>query len=381
MRKKELVRWIAASVNVTNAVPKRVLQICSVLETLCPVEQVCWDRFERGNVPEAFLINAHSLFFYMLKVAKTLISRHYRILLFDDLRLLPMLVIIGRLTGAKIIYNRQEVPTVDVEFRLARLLRLPDRFIKLNVKRLESFFAHSVHAVLTIPIAEDELIRLVSWRKPVVTMWNVPDVSSVVASKPLLSDQPKAAPTFIYAGAVSEENGLVQYLRLVRLLNERSSNARLILIGRLWKMTKQILNAVILAESCGDYVEYRNWVPYDELLEVLVAADIGLALSDPSYYKYTHMGEGASRKVFTYMAAGLPVIAGGKFGRIVADEGAGYFVSYDDLDAIIDAAENLMSSPVTAREMGERGRLAVLHQYNWSVEQAKLERIFHQVVG
>ncbi len=371
----------AAVLNITNAVPKRVIQISTVLESRCPVVQVCWERFKLGNAPEALRIRSHSLLGYFAKLTRILFSNRYSVLLFDDLRLLPLVVAISKFTGSRLIYNRQEVPTVDASVNIARLLRVPKGLIKPVVEALESFFVHGVHAVLTIPVSEREYTRIEKWRKPFAVIWNVPDSSNAKSAKPFFSVRSKGVQTLIYSGAVSKENGLLKYLELVRCLNENGFCSRLLLIGRLWKMTEEELNEIIFAESCGKYVKYREWVPYSELMGILLNADVGLALSDPSFEKHVHMSEGASRKVFTYMAAGLPVVAGGAFGRVVAQEEAGYFVCYNDMGGFVDAVKDILSNPARAWQMGERGRQAILYKYKWKLEQAKIEKILSAVMG
>ena len=114
-----------ASLNLTNAVPKRVLQISSLLENLLPVDQICWQRFPRGNYDKAILIKATGFFQYARKLHDLLMKQRYDVLLFDDLRLLPLAVLVKRRTGATLVYNRQEVPTIDAAQALSRRTPLP----------------------------------------------------------------------------------------------------------------------------------------------------------------------------------------------------------------------------------------------------------------
>ena len=190
----------------------------------------------------------------------------------------------------------------------------------------------------------------------------------------------------LYSGAISMENGLLAYLRLINRLKQKHArgemerSARLLLIGRMWKLTSQELDELIKAEGCEGLVDIRQWVPYEELQSILITADIGLALTDPLFEKHKHMGEGASRKIFTYMAAGLPVVAGGAFGTIVASSGAGHYIDYEDEDALCEATLEIISTPTIASTMSERGLGAIREHYNWELERKKITPLLRKII-
>jgi len=373
-----------AALNLTNAIPKRVHLISSELSLLGSIEQICWERFDRGNAPpDAHLIQAGSSLTYLFKLAITLIRGHFKAYLFDDMRLLPLVAIIGKIKGAKLIYNRQEVPTLDASRALTKLLRLPKSWSISIAEAVETFFGRWVDLVISIPLSESGSERLAKWGQPLVTMMNVPEKANAALPRRPSSRSADEPAMLIYSGAVSLENGLLSYLRLVRRLSGAGGcrEVRLLLIGRLWKSSAEALQALIRQESCEGLVEYREWVPYDELMVLLSSADIGLAMTDPGYEKYAHMGDGASRKVFTYMAAGVPVIAGGVFGKVIAEERAGHFVEYDDVDAMFAAAQSILSDPAEALAMSERAQSAILNKYNWEIERGKLIGLLREVTS
>lgn len=371
----------AAALNPTNAVPKRVLQISKELGDFILVDQVCWKRFPRGNVEGAILIEADTFLLFVFKLSGFLIKKKYRVLLFDDMRFLPLALFLKLMTGAMLIYNRQEVPTVDASIFLARRFGLPKGGAWKIAESIESFFGRRLDAVLSIPLSADGFARLQAWGHPIASIWNVPELPSTgnVAPRSISSGN---SVLLIYSGSISFENGLVSYLRLARRLHDSNSGrvVRLVLIGRMWRITLNELNSLIIKEACQGLVEYHEWVPYDELLTLLAEADIGLALTDPSFVKHSHMGEGASRKVFTYMAVGLPVISGGAFGRVVAENKAGYFVEYDDIDAMFYAAQDIVLNRSMGNALGNNGLLAVQERYNWDCEREKVRMILSEVI-
>lgn len=376
-------RFTAGVINVTNAIPKRVLLISEELRSHFRVEFICWNRFSISNVDNAVFIHAKTLLGYLGKLVFLLFTKKYKILLFDDLRLLPFVGIIGNLTKTKLIYNRMEVPTISAAGILRKRLGLSRRISIIVSESFETFFSRFVNGILTIPLADNDLLRLKDWNKPIAVMWNVPEKSTVKEPRSIRIRKIGRPAILIYSGSVAEENGLISYLRLIRHLNEIGGicSSRLIIVGRLWKLTKKRLRSLIKEECCQDFVAYHDWIPYDKLLYLLDEADIGLALADPSFEKYTHMTEGASRKIFTYMAAGLPVVGGGMFGSILAKEGAGYFVDYDNFDALTNAVMKILSDPTNAYLIGEFGRKAILDKFNWEIERNKFVRLLLEVLS
>lgn len=94
--------------------------------------------------------------------------------------------------------------------------------------------------------------------------------------------------------------------------------------------------------------------PYEELPDMLGAADVLLALLEPEAGKFS-----VPSKVLTYVAAGRPVLAAmpaeNLSARIVARERAGRVVPPQDTEAFVAAAHRLAQGEALA-EMGARGR-------------------------
>ncbi len=371
---------VAGVVSVANAVPKRMLQLAGVAGEALRVELVCWKRFERGNVPDAVLVEACSFKQYAIKLIKLLCAKRYDLILFDELRLLPIMIVMGKLTGARIVYNRQEIPTLAVAEKLFSICGVPVKQGKRFADCIEISMMKRVHGALSIPLVDAEVAKLKKSGIPVSVVWNLPERSGFL---PLSERRPVDGDCeryFIYAGEVAWEYGLRSILKLVRYLNMDGYGVKLLLVGRLWKLSGEELFSEINAASCNEWVEYREWVPYEEALKLMRGACGALALTDPYYEKFSYMGEGASRKVFTYMSAGIPVIAGGAFGKIVEEENAGYFVNYHDFGELLESARDLLSNEGTARKMGDAGRRAIVEKYNWENEQDKVKKLLSEVM-
>jgi len=124
------------------------------------------------------------------------------------------------------------------------------------------------------------------------------------------------------------------------------------------------------------------FLPYDTMMAYLSCAKVGLALFHPQEGRYPLISLGNSRKIFTYMQAGIPVIVSRHpaMARIVAETGCGLVVNEDSPLEIAQAIAYLMENPEPAREMGRRGRAALEKQYNWKVEEPKfLEGVYRSL--
>ncbi|MCH7786165.1 MAG: glycosyltransferase, partial [Chloroflexi bacterium] len=128
-----------------------------------------------------------------------------------------------------------------------------------------------------------------------------------------------------------------------------------------------------------DSVEFVGWLPYDEMLCYLSAAEIGLALYQPTE-AYSLASRGNGRKFFTYMQAGLPIVgpAFSEIGQVVREEGCGVLVDTTDTTEIAAAIIDLLENTNKAEKMGMLGRKAVCERYNWEVEGQKLLKAYER---
>jgi glycosyltransferase involved in cell wall biosynthesis len=112
----------------------------------------------------------------------------------------------------------------------------------------------------------------------------------------------------------------------------------------------------------------------------LLRARIGLILFNPLP---NHQDPVRSRKLFEYMAAGLPVVASDfpRWRELVCRVGCGLVVDPLDPAAIAAAIEHLLRHPGEAEEMGARGRAAVEARFNWRVEASNLLAFYRVLTG
>jgi glycosyltransferase involved in cell wall biosynthesis len=139
---------------------------------------------------------------------------------------------------------------------------------------------------------------------------------------------------------------------------------------------------LIREQDIEEVVAFKDWMPYDEMLQYLDISDVGLAPFRPTP-KFQLLGKGTNRKIFTYMSAGLPVVAPDflAVSDHVVEQECGEVVDTKDPDQLASAIVRLLDDPESADEMGIRGRDAIESVYNWEVESEKLLEVYQNATA
>lgn len=184
-------------------------------------------------------------------------------------------------------------------------------------------------------------------------------------------DIPVGVPVILYQGVICPERGLDKLLEAAIIL--RNENIAIVIMGRdSWQGTLHRMHSKM---DLKDRVFLLPPVPSEALPEVTVSADAGLILFENTCLNHYYS---LPNKLYEYMMAGLPVIAGDfpEMARIINKHNCGILVDSSSPQAIAKGLEELIRSPDEMRQMGIRGRKASLEQYNWPVEEKKLVDLY-----
>lgn len=150
-------------------------------------------------------------------------------------------------------------------------------------------------------------------------------------------------------------------------------NTKLVLVGH--GAERKRLEKLVLKNGIKDKVEFRGWLPRDEVLNLMQKADIFIF---PSY-------EGGGMVVVEAMAMGKPIVCldiGGP-GETVTNE-SGIKVKVQKLDQIIqdlsDALFRLASYPDLRYEMGIKARERIVENYDWDKKGQQIEEIYKLIL-
>jgi len=285
----------------------------------------------------------------------------------------PELMIVGlllKLRSKKVIWDVHEhYPNAILDkYYLARPLRRAiSRSFDLFERAVVRFFDYVIY---TTPFVG---ARYQKMKVPSGRVENYPIVE--------LSDAFERSPQekIVYLGAMSPTRGLVQVIEAFRLVAKERPNWELCLVGscRPQSFERELKD---LAARCGvaANVKFVAWVPYEEKERLSSQASMGVI----TYLPYSNNTSCLPNKLFDYMLVGLPVIASDfpLYRQIVEPNRCGILVDPSKPDQIARAMQRLIERPQEAREMGERGRKAVLEEYNWEKESERLLQIYDAVL-
>lgn len=176
-----------------------------------------------------------------------------------------------------------------------------------------------------------------------------------------------------YVGGI----GLLRGIReIVHALEFTTSNARLQLAG---EFGEPEVKAEVINFTGWQYVDELGFLNREEVSVLLSRCMAGLV----TFHPLSNHVSAQPNKMFEYMSAGIPVIASNfpLWREIVEGNDCGLCVDPLDPKAIAQAIDFIINNPERARQMGEDGQRAVQTRYNWGVEEAKLLKVYAQVLG
>jgi len=226
-----------------------------------------------------------------------------------------------------------------------------------------------------VTVTETIAKRYTSLNKNVCVVANFPDWHSLDE----LSSVHRDGATCVMAGTLSPSRGLPVIFRALALLKQRGLHVRLSLAGNASDGYLRSLWSEAEALGVRQQVEYHGILSKEEALLFQKKAAIGLVTYQPLRYCINSL----PNKLLECMSLGVPVVYSNfpNYREIAETAGAGIMVDPTVPEQIADAIETLVRSPDLARRMGEAGQRAVRERFNWSVERAKLLRLYHEILS
>lgn len=179
--------------------------------------------------------------------------------------------------------------------------------------------------------------------------------------------------TFVFAGGISE-----QWCHEVILQALENIDATYLLAGPVEDAYLQKL------KSCPAWnkVNYLGKIPHEEVKEIMRRCTAGLSVLLPSGNTGGKTGTLGNNKLFEQMQAGLPVICTNfvLWKQIVDKWNCGICVESTNADEIADAMKYITEHADEARQMGKNGKRAVREEFNWSIEESKLLKLYEQLL-
>jgi glycosyltransferase involved in cell wall biosynthesis len=227
--------------------------------------------------------------------------------------------------------------------------------------------AEHVVALQNIPA---EKIRVLPWALD-------PQFEALVSAPraPLPENFPRNRPVILTVGrwlTTERYKGMDTLITALPRLLPRWPQLQLVLAGqgddRAWLAD--------LAEKSGIslHVHFLSNLSYTELASCYAACDM---------FALPSSGEGFGLVYLEAMAFAKAVIGGAHGGapEVVQDGVTGYLVQHSDVAQLATCIETLLRDPAHARDMGERGRQRVAHEFRFNSFAKSLKRILREQCG
>lgn len=240
------------------------------------------------------------------------------------------------------------------------------------------------------------LLRMLSWltdgfvfaKATVADDFPIPEErTALVRNLPplrLLESAPGSADHVRTRGVVAVHTGYTGRIRgwpqlLDALEQDEAEGVQALFVGEFNDGSGDEFGKHVTRLGLSDRVRVMPWQPFEGAFHHLVQSDIGLILFQPGIQNHTFA---SPHKLFEYMLAGLPVIAPAfalEVREIVSRYRCGILVDPSEPSEIAEALASLAGAPELRREMGMRGREAVLESLNWECEVIQLYDLYERL--
>jgi glycosyltransferase involved in cell wall biosynthesis len=280
------------------------------------------------------------------------------------LALVPLL----RSKKALIYYDAFEFYTV-----MFRNMGLLGRAFSLLCEKLENRYVPALDGVLCVTSLNNWLKkRMMLLHRKTVELWNLPSLDQSI-NKELTNEirrQFFGRDLIVYIGGLKAHKGLTIFPDLVRQVARGHSRAHFLIIGNV--QTEADVETWFNHEGIGEHCTYVPWVLPKVLNTYLFEATVGLVLSPPSGI-HLLVGPGNGRKLFTYMATGLPVVAPnhGSAWDLVTKERIGLQVDTTRAEDVARGVLTLLEHKELREQMGNNAKTLFIERYNWECQENK----------
>ena len=251
----------------------------------------------------------------------------------------------------------------DGRFRLLR------KALRSLVASVERFGIRFTDVLFLVDESRLEQVKGARIRKLVYIYNSPPDYFAARGRPAAESMTGTSAIAIFYAGLIHKSRGLEHVVRAVEGLED----TRLVIAGT-GPDKEMIENA---CRRCKR-IQCLGQIPYTEVIERTVAADILFAFYDPAIPNNKYA---SPNKLFEAMMCAKPIIAsdGSSMANIVREENCGLIVPYGDVAAIREAIIKLKSDGNLRQTLGENGRRAYEERYSWSIMEKRLINAYREI--
>lgn len=182
-------------------------------------------------------------------------------------------------------------------------------------------------------------------------------------------------PYIAFVGGFFPWHGLDTLIKAIAVVAKSFPTVQCLLVGD--GQTKKALEELVQQLQLSAHVQFTGRVDFDMVPKWIAASDVCVVL-----HRQTRSYPGDSMKLWEYLACGRPVVAtaGPGYGDTVEELHCGLSAKADDPTDLARQLLCLLVDQGLRRDMGERGRMAVVRSHTWAARAEQLEQVCHQAI-
>lgn len=325
------------------------------------------ERLPRGvtSIDRAFL--NFPAFFSPIWIGRTVDcvrEKRVRLIIVRDLPLAPMAFIVGQLVRIPVVMDMAEnYPAMIRDTWTHRGPRVADYVIRnpRALAKLERAILPRLDGVIAVTEASAARVRNLT-RGKIYVVGNTPRLAGL--DRIVSESRPDNQLRLIYVGGLEESRGLEYVVRALALL---PAHTVLTIAGR--GTGENAIRRLSRDLGVADRVNFTGWIDPAAIPQLIASSDVCLV----PHLKTEHTDTTMPNKIFDYMAMGKPVVVtdAQALKDLVKETRCGLWYEDRSYQALADCVCKLSNADLRM-EMGERGRLAVMTKYNWSIDKINL---------
>lgn len=178
-----------------------------------------------------------------------------------------------------------------------------------------------------------------------------------------------------YVGRFDVHRGLESIIKAMPEVIKKCKNIKLVLVGK----GKNLNDLIRLSQNLAvdNHISFEGWQPPANLPSYIKASNVCLI----PHLKTVHTDNTIPHKLFHYMLLGKPVVATNcnPIERIINEIKCGLVYESNNSNGLTECITTLYEDSELRKQMGKKGKKAVLEKYNWENTSENLIKLYKKI--